>query len=41
MQECPDGVAERWIEIPAAGQSEDDLELPAPGVKLLEATNGH
>ena len=21
--------------------SEDDLELPAPGVKLLEATNGH
>ncbi|MCO5154459.1 MULTISPECIES: YcnI family copper-binding membrane protein [unclassified Shinella] len=41
VQECPDGAAERWIEIPAAGQSEDDLELPAPGVKLLEAVSGH
>lgn len=41
VQECPDGVAERWIELPAAGQSADDLELPAPGVKLLEATSGH
>lgn len=41
LQECPDSVAERWIEIPAAGQSEDDLELPAPGVKLLEAVSGH
>lgn len=41
VQECPDGMAERWIEIPAAGQSADDLELPAPGVKLLEATGGH
>jgi uncharacterized protein YcnI len=35
IQECGDN-AERWIEIPAAGQSEDDLELPAPGLKLLE-----
>lgn len=41
VQECPDGVTERWIEIPAAGQSADDLELPAPGVKLLEAVSGH
>lgn len=41
VQECSDGAAERWIEIPTAGQSEDDLELPAPGVKLLEATSGH
>ena len=32
---------ERWIEIPAEGQSADDLELPAPGVKLLEAAGGH
>lgn len=24
---------ERWIEIPAAGQ--EDLELPAPGIKLV------
>ncbi|MCD2183716.1 YcnI family copper-binding membrane protein [Rhizobium sp. GN54] len=41
VQECPDGMAERWIEIPAEGQSADDLELPAPGVKLLEAAGGH
>jgi len=41
VQECPEGKAERWIEIPAAGQSSDDLELPAPGIKLLEKTGGH
>ncbi|MET3793893.1 YcnI family copper-binding membrane protein [Aquamicrobium terrae] len=41
VQECPEGKVERWIEIPAAGQSSDDLELPAPGVKLLEKTGGH
>ena len=41
VQECADGLAERWIEIPAAGQSSDDLELPAPGLKLLEAVAGH
>ena len=41
VQECPEGVAERWIEIPAEGQSDDDLELPAPSVKLLEAVSGH
>lgn len=34
VQEC-DGAAERWIEIPAAGQDGHDLEFPAPGVKLL------
>lgn len=41
VQECPDGAAERWIEIPAAGQSSDDLESPAPGIKILEKTAGH
>lgn len=41
VQECPDGAAERWIEIPAEGQSSDDLELPAPGIKLLDKTDGH
>ena len=41
VQECPEGKAERWIEIPAAGQSGDDLELPAPGIKLLENAGGH
>lgn len=34
VQEC-DGVADRWIEIPAAGQDEDALEFPAPGITLL------
>lgn len=41
VQECPEGLAERWIEVPAAGQSADDLEMPAPGLKLLEKTGGH
>lgn len=41
VQECPDGAAERWIEIPAAGQAGDALEMPAPGLKLLEKTGGH
>jgi len=34
VQEC-DGATTRWIEIPAAGQDEDALEDPAPGLKLL------
>jgi uncharacterized protein YcnI len=38
VQECAD-KAERWIEIPAAGQSADDLDYPAPGIKLLPAGN--
>lgn len=41
VQECPDGKVERWIEVPAAGQSSDDLEMPAPGVRLIEKTGGH
>ncbi len=41
VQECPEGKVERWIEVPAAGQSSDDLEMPAPGVKLIEKTGGH
>ena len=41
VQECADGVVERWIEIPAGDQTSDDLELPAPGIKLLEKTGGH
>ena len=39
VQECANG-AERWIEIPAAGQSADDLRYPAPGVMVL-APAGH
>lgn len=36
VQEC-DGAAERWIEIPAAGQDPHASKYPAPGVKLLPA----
>jgi uncharacterized protein YcnI len=32
------GAIDRWMQIPAAGQSEDDLETPVPGVKLLPAS---
>ena len=35
VQECEGGAVERWIQIPQAGQDGDDLEMPAPGVKLL------
>ena len=40
VQECGDR-AERWIEIPAAGQDPESLEYPAPGLKLLPAAGGH
>lgn len=40
VQEC-EGAVERWIEIPAEGQDRDDLEGPAPGIKLLPAAGGH
>ncbi|MFO1209905.1 MAG: DUF1775 domain-containing protein [Amaricoccus sp.] len=39
IQECRDKT-ERWIEIPAAGQDPDSLEMPAPGVKILPAKGG-
>lgn len=34
IQECANG-AERWIEIPAAGQDAHDLKGPAPGVMVV------
>lgn len=37
VQECEGGAAEHWIEIPAAGKAADDVETPAPGVKLVPA----
>ncbi|WP_333834638.1 YcnI family copper-binding membrane protein [Rubrimonas sp.] len=39
VQECATS-AERWIEIPAAGQSGADLAYPAPGVKVTPAAGG-
>jgi len=41
VQECAEGTAERWIELPPEGKTSDDLELPAPGIKLLEKAGGH
>lgn len=35
VQECPNGAAARWIEIPEPGKATDDYETPAPGLKLL------
>lgn len=35
VQDCPDGAADRWIEIPAEGKTADDYESPAPGLMLL------
>lgn len=41
VQECATG-AERWIEIPAEGQSARDLRYPAPGVRVVApAGHGH
>jgi periplasmic copper chaperone A len=41
VQECPEGAAERWIEIPKEGQDPHDLEGPAPGIKLIEKPHAH
>lgn len=41
VQECAT-AAERWIEIPADGQSAHDLRYPAPGVMVQPtASHGH
>jgi uncharacterized protein YcnI len=39
VQTCEKGEA-AWIEVPAAGQSADDLELPAPLVTITAAEEG-
>jgi periplasmic copper chaperone A len=39
IQTCAKGE-NRWIEIPAAGKSEDDYEFPAPGLTLTAPTGG-
>jgi len=40
VQECPEGAAERWIEIPAEGQTTSDLAKPALGLTITEKS-GH
>lgn len=37
VQECETGV-ERWIEVPAAGQSSDELSSPAPSIRVTPRT---
>jgi len=34
VQECEKGAVVRWIQIPAAGKSEDDYPNPAPGLTI-------
>jgi uncharacterized protein YcnI len=40
IQECAEGRT-NWVQIPAEGESADDLESPAPGVTLTAADGGH
>ena len=41
LQECANG-AERWVQIPAAGQHRHDLKNPAPGIMVVSASaNDH
>jgi uncharacterized protein YcnI len=40
VQECVRGEG-AWIQVPAAGESEDELEMPAPAVTLTAASDGH
>lgn len=35
VQECAEGMKDRWIEIPTGSQKSSDLKTPAPAVKLL------
>jgi uncharacterized protein YcnI len=41
VQECPEGAAQRWIEIPAEGQDPHDLAKPAPLVTIGEKKSDH
>ena len=40
VQKCEQGET-RWIEIPAEGESEEDLEEPAPAIALTAAEGEH
>ena len=40
IQKCEQGET-KWIEIPAEGQTEEDLESPAPAVELTAAEEDH
>lgn len=40
IQKCEKGET-RWIQIPAEGETEEDLESPAPAITLTEAEGEH
>lgn len=40
VQDCEGGASSGWIEVPAEGESGDELEMPAPMVELAPA-GGH
>jgi uncharacterized protein YcnI len=41
VQRCPGGQAERWIQVPSAGEDPEALESPAPAVVLTAAEDEH
>ena len=41
VQECGPDKAERWIEIPAAGEDPDSYEFPAPMLTITEPSGDH
>ena len=41
VPQCPEGAAERWIEIPSEDQSLHDLVKPALPLRLIEKSGGH
>jgi uncharacterized protein YcnI len=41
VQECEDGRAERWIEIPDGGKSAHEYQHPAPAVRLTTPKPRH
>jgi uncharacterized protein YcnI len=40
VQDCADGAAHRWLELPEPGKSSDDCEEPAPGVTITAKPAG-
>jgi periplasmic copper chaperone A len=40
IQNCPGGQSVAWTEVPAKGESHDDLESPAPMISAVAASGG-
>jgi len=41
VQKCANGEFHRWIDVPEAGKSSEDLEKPAPTLKVMPAEEHH